>query len=752
MSQWTAAKLRLAAHSLWICASIMPLSVTAAHAATASEPYVTCQLAEDGVTDDGPAINACLTAHPGRHIMLRKTGAASYGGGQATSKDIYSSQTLTMVGDAQWLDCDAPALWAGGCRIDFNPALAGPGIAVPPTAQGVEISNLEIYGGNCWTPTDLTTYTLPPRINGMGNDGILLAGGEPKLVNVQSLCFKRHGISVLGDSSAYDHVKYGYSQPDFIRFERVGVGANKGYGIFITGADSNAGLITFIDARANQLGGVSDHSQLGNTWVAPGFHSNTRSPDTAGPTQAITAISVKDNVATITTTDSLEKTLRPAGSWITVAGSADASFDGTCKVIAVDLEARILTCPFPRANGSSRGGTVQRAAAASVYGVYATMNDGSETPAKWKVAGPFSGRGGSSSTVVVNPYCESDEQSPDFGGKTLVLGGNCDGIDTHWTHGGVRAFNGGLFFDTSGSAGVSMDNRGDNSNFLQIRAGKSADQDMGFIFQGHDSKPRFSIYRTAGGSVFFRDWTNQGIVPLAFNSGAETSITASGSTAALNLQQNSSGDLMFYSNAPTNTRMKSGGNFVFGDPTKPAITVATGKQYGVLYASAGDELGVGFTGGVTVSPGSAVAKFNNKTGARFEIATSTPKLAGISDTSVVTNLNADTVDGKHASAFALGGFSDVVFSSVPVFDAGIANTFKITLKGNVTGSKLTNATAGAELHFIVCQDSSGGHSFAWPANVKGGAELGTKAGTCSTQAFIFDGGTAFALTGGIVNQ
>ena len=130
--------------------------------------------------------------------MLRKTGGASYGGGQATSKDIYSSQTLTMVGNAQWLDCDAPALWSGGCRIDFSPTLNGPGIAVSPEAYGVEISNLEVYGGNCWNPKDLTTYTLPPRINGMGNDGILLAGGEPKLVNVQAYCFKRHGISVLG--------------------------------------------------------------------------------------------------------------------------------------------------------------------------------------------------------------------------------------------------------------------------------------------------------------------------------------------------------------------------------------------------------------------------------------------------------------------------------------------------------------------------------------------------------------------------
>ena len=74
-------------------------------AQTSSQPYTTCQIVQDGVTDDGPAINACLEEHPGRHIMLHKLGEASYGGGQATSKDIYSSQTITMVGDAQWLDC-----------------------------------------------------------------------------------------------------------------------------------------------------------------------------------------------------------------------------------------------------------------------------------------------------------------------------------------------------------------------------------------------------------------------------------------------------------------------------------------------------------------------------------------------------------------------------------------------------------------------------------------------------------------------
>ncbi len=738
----------------WLLSVALFTTATAAaqQPANPSEPFVTCHLAEDGVTDDGPAINACLAAHPGRHIMLRKTGGASYGGGQATSKDIYSSQTLTLVGDAQWLDCDVPALWAGGCRIDFDPALSGPGIAVPPKAYGVEISNVELYGSNCWIPTDLTTYTLPPKINGMGNDGILLAGGEPKLVNVQVNCFKRHGISVLGDSSAYDDRTYGYSQPDFVRFERVEVGHNKAYGVFITGADSNAGLITFIDARANQLGGIYDHSQLGNTWIAPGFHSNTRSPDTAGPAQALSSVSVRNNAATIMVTAALGKTLTSVGNWITIGGATDISFSGTCHVTVVNLEARTLTCPFNHPEGSTRGGTVQRAAAGSVYTVYAMTSNGSEVPGTWKVAGPFSGRGESSSTIVVNPYCESDEQTPDFGGKTLVLGGNCDGIDTHWSHGGIRAANGGLSFDTFGSSGVSMMNHSDHRNFLQISAGKTADQDTGLEFSGHDAKPGFAIYRTAGGAVFFRDWANKGIIPLSFTSGSDTAITASGSTSPLNIQQNSTGDLMFYSSSSTNTRMKSTGNFVFGDRTRPAVTIATSGEYGVLYASGSNELSLGFTTGATTQPASAIAAFNKKNGARFEVAVSTPKLTGIRDHAVVENLNADTLDGKHASAFALAGFAAIAYASVPTFDGGVANTFKITLKGNVTGSRLTNATAGEHLSFIVCQDASGGRNFAWPSNVKGGAILGLKAGACSAQSFIFDGTNAYALAPGVIDQ
>lgn len=94
----------------------------------------------------------------------------------------------------------------------------------------------------------------------------------------------------------------------------------------------------------------------------------------------------------------------------------------------------------------------------------------------------------------------------------------------------------------------------------------------------------------------------------------------------------------------------------------------------------------------------------------------------------------------------------VAFSAAPNFDASLGNTQKITLTDNVTGSMLSNASAGEYLYFIICQDATGGRTFAWPPNLKGGMTIGTTPGTCSTQAFIYDGANAYALTPGVTNQ
>ena len=625
------------------------------------DAHVECGIAEDGVSDDGPAINACLKENAGKHIMLRKRGTSSAGGGAPTSVDIYSGETITLVGNAQHLDCEVPSLWSGGCRINFDPHLTGPGIAVPPRAQGVQISNLELWGGNCWASTNLATYVLPPRINGWGNDGILLAGGEPKLENVIVACFKRHGIHIAGDSVAYAAKENGYSQPDFFRFERVEVDGNRGYGVYVVGADSNAGLVTFIDARGNQLGGIYDFSVLGNTWIAPGMHTNTRDPINSGVTQAIRSISVRGNIATITTVDAFARGVGAVGTWITTAGSIDDSFNGTCKVTAVNEATKQLNCGLAHVDGLTTGGMVGTASSTSVYAVYAATDDGSGNARKWKIAGPYAGRGGSSSQVVINPYCESDEQTSDFGNRTLVLGGNCWMLDTKWGHGGVRTSPGGLVFDGDDFV---FQNHGDRSMFFDLRAGTTVNPIQSLRFLDKDGKPRWRISVSADGNL--RVDNNSSLVPL------ET----------------------------------TGERTVIG---------------GVAYV---DERGQGtFPSGVITS-----------------------SLSGVTSTAVVPNLNADMVDGQHLT------LAKVVFSTAPTFDASKASTFKIVLAGQVTSSTLSGAAPGQLLNFIICQDGAGDHTFRWPSNVRGGMIVGTVAGRCSVQSFVFDGIYAYAVWSGTIDE
>jgi hypothetical protein len=100
----------------------------------------------------------------------------------------------------------------------------------------------------------------------------------------------------------------------------------------------------------------------------------------------------------------------------------------------------------------------------------------------------------------------------------------------------------------------------------------------------------------------------------------------------------------------------------------------------------------------------------------------------------------------------ISGLNDVTFSSTPTFDAKLGNTQKITLTGNVSSSTLSNATAGEQINFIICQDATGSRTFTWPSNVKGGMTIGSTASKCSAQTFIFDGTNAYALSSGVTNM
>jgi hypothetical protein len=96
----------------------------------------------------------------------------------------------------------------------------------------------------------------------------------------------------------------------------------------------------------------------------------------------------------------------------------------------------------------------------------------------------------------------------------------------------------------------------------------------------------------------------------------------------------------------------------------------------------------------------------------------------------------------------------VTFSATPTFDASLGNTQKITLTDNVTSSTLSNATAGQQIDFLICQDGTGSRTFVWPTNVLGGMTIGSTLSKCSAQSFRYDGTltNAYALSAGVTNM
>lgn len=94
----------------------------------------------------------------------------------------------------------------------------------------------------------------------------------------------------------------------------------------------------------------------------------------------------------------------------------------------------------------------------------------------------------------------------------------------------------------------------------------------------------------------------------------------------------------------------------------------------------------------------------------------------------------------------------VSYSATPIFQAvaGVGTTFAMTLTGNVTSSTIADASEGKTLTWRICQDATGGRTFAWPTNVVGASTIDSTASACTTQIFVYDGTNAVALTGATV--
>ena len=78
-------------------------------------------------------------------------------------------------------------------------------------------------------------------------------------------------------------------------------------------------------------------------------------------------------------------------------------------------------------------------------------------------------------------------------------------------------------------------------------------------------------------------------------------------------------------------------------------------------------------------------------------------------------------------------------SATPVFDASKGLEFKITISTSVSSSTFINGNLGPSIIvFRIVQDSIGGHSFAWPSNVRNGGIVNKTANARSVQMFAVD--------------
>jgi hypothetical protein len=78
----------------------------------------------------------------------------------------------------------------------------------------------------------------------------------------------------------------------------------------------------------------------------------------------------------------------------------------------------------------------------------------------------------------------------------------------------------------------------------------------------------------------------------------------------------------------------------------------------------------------------------------------------------------------------------VPFGASLTFDCSQANGFQVTLGGNVTSMVVENAAPGQIVTFVLIQDATGGHTFAWPASMTGTAAIDPTANITNVQQFI----------------
>jgi hypothetical protein len=367
---------------------------------------------------------------------------------------------------------------------------------------------------------------------------------------VTTYCFGRHGFAVLGDDNEGESAR---GEPDFWSIHNSFAYANRGYGLYINGSDSNAGESIALKTTGNQLGGIYDHSLLGNTHISPASHMDNRNPVQTGAKRPVATVSVEKGVCSLTLRI-VDKDLAATSTWITVSETSGGhGFDGTYRVGAQKPGSRILSYPCNASGGPATGGTVAKASSTEVYAAYQS---------KGIPTGAYLGRGGSSISVWINPYCELNSNAPNFSPSSIVIGRSCaenlasDRTWTSWTPGP------GWSSTMHVGQGLTLDNASDAMNWLTIRAGRTKEEDKGLRFAGLKGTSHWAFGQYSDSYFFVQDVQNKGFDTITLNKGGTTDISAP-NNSAVRLGRRSKGGVQFFGDITQVAEVDSAGKGTF---------------------------------------------------------------------------------------------------------------------------------------------------------------------------------------------
>jgi hypothetical protein len=573
------------------------------------------------------------------------------------------------------------------------------------------------------------------------SDGIVAGANYLTIEDVNLQNWGRFAINCASDSATY--------WCDNDSFHRVTITNGRGIGVYIRGGDSNAGDFQQINVQVALAGGIFDAGFLGNTWLAPNVtNAGADVASTIAPAVNLSSVSCSSNVCTATTAAPHGLVV---GQAAVLSGLADGSFQapsGSAVFVASAPTSTSLTYKFTHGNGTTTGGTIRLANATELF----TAAGIGQNPAGTGGTGfGYWISGANDNRIAIQPYCEGTSGPSRFGGTIDVIGGaqGCplaSGFNSYavTANGKTSVTN----FDSNPFGALP-----DRGTSTSIRGGHVAEYQASEYVLDHNNAARWSwnsiptstnsfyglyngAYPTNPRLLFYEGTQGPYSIASAVRSGNKVTVTlqgnhrvtfgvwvtiagVSGGTTSFNLSgqvlayPTSSNSFVINQTGPDESATPNTGSVTLVQLNYPGYTDILGQGTGPVRLNFS-----GSTGGTCFGSGAStcVATVNSSGLGTFNGGISTTKLSGVTDTTLVANLNVDMVGGKHASDLAT------------VISPALTGT--PTAPTPATGD---NSTAIATTAWVRAQNSGGGGgSINWPLTA-------ATDGTTSAPAYAFGG-------------